>query len=97
MAIGPLLRRPAVCLGTVVSYNDPTLLSFIDGTASGGGTSAAVPYEIAMERLKISGLPHLINAIIMTSVFSCGKGVLFAASRVFVRYGRSRYSATISG
>ena len=34
-----------------------------------------------MNRLKISGLPHFVNAIIMTSVFSAGNGYLFAASR----------------
>ena len=89
--LGLFFVGSAVCLGTVIPYNDPTLLSFVNGTASGGGTSAAVPYVIAMERLKISGLPHLINAIIMTSVFSCGNGVLFAASRaLFVMGGAGR-------
>ena len=44
-----------------------------------------------MQRLKISGLPHLINALIMTSVFSCGNALLFAASRaLFVMGGAGR-------
>jgi amino acid transporter len=34
-----------------------------------------------MERLKIGGLPHLVNALIMTSIFSAGNGLLFAATR----------------
>lgn len=34
-----------------------------------------------MERLKISGLPHLVNALIMTSIFSAGNGLLFSATR----------------
>lgn len=34
-----------------------------------------------MNRLKISGLPHLVNALIMTSIFSSGNGLLFSATR----------------
>lgn len=34
-----------------------------------------------MERLKIHGLPHLVNALIMTSIFSAGNGLLFSATR----------------
>lgn len=40
------------------------------------------PYIIAMQRLKISaGLASLVNALIMTSIFSAGNGLLFAATR----------------
>lgn len=34
-----------------------------------------------MGRLKISGLPHLVNALIMTSILSAGNGLLYAAAR----------------
>lgn len=34
-----------------------------------------------MNRLKIQGLPHLVNVLIMSSVFSAGNGLLFAATR----------------
>lgn len=34
-----------------------------------------------MERLKISALPNLVNALIMTSIFSAGNGLLFSATR----------------
>lgn len=34
-----------------------------------------------MERLKISGLPHLVNAMIMTSILSAGNGILYTAAR----------------
>lgn len=34
-----------------------------------------------MQRLKISGLPHLVNALIMTSIFSAGNALLYAATR----------------
>ncbi|KAJ5890898.1 uncharacterized protein N7473_007126 [Penicillium subrubescens] len=71
----------ALCMGIVIPYNDDTLLSILGGDISGSGTGAASPYVIAMERLKIGGLPHLVNALIMTSIFSAGNGLLFAATR----------------
>ncbi|CAK7232018.1 hypothetical protein SCUCBS95973_008120 [Sporothrix curviconia] len=71
----------ALCMGIVIPYNDPTLAAILGGTAQGSGTGAASPYVIAMERMHISFLPHLVNALIMTSVFSSGNGLLFAATR----------------
>ncbi|KAJ5953247.1 hypothetical protein N7454_000143 [Penicillium verhagenii] len=71
----------ALCMGIVIPYNDPTLAAILGGDVSGSGTGAASPYVIAMERLKISGLPHLVNALIMTSIFSAGNGLLFTATR----------------
>jgi len=71
----------ALSMGIVIPYNDPTLLAIIGGTASGSGTGAASPYVIACQRLQISGLPHLINAMILTSVFSSGNGLTYAATR----------------
>ncbi|KAK4547085.1 hypothetical protein LTR36_001306 [Oleoguttula mirabilis] len=71
----------AIAMGVCVPYNDPTLNAIVDGDVTGSGTSAASPYVIAMDGLHISGLPHFINAIIMTSVFSAGNGYVFAGSR----------------
>ncbi|KAI0160448.1 putative general amino acid permease [Xylariaceae sp. FL1272] len=71
----------ALAMGVVIPYNDPTLLAILSGVASGGGTGAASPYVIAMQRLHIHGLPHLVNALIMTSIFSAGNGLLFSATR----------------
>lgn len=39
------------------------------------------PYVIAMQRLKISVLPDIVNALIMTSIFSAGNALLYAATR----------------
>lgn len=86
--LGLFFVGSAICLGTVVPSNDATLLAFVNGAAEKTGTGASVPYVIAMERLEISGLPHLVNAIIMTSVFSCGNGVLFAAARALFVMGK---------
>ncbi|KAJ5785308.1 amino acid permease [Penicillium pulvis] len=77
----------ALCMGIVIPYNDPTLSAILGGDVSGSGTGAASPYVIAMERLKISGLPHLVNALIMTSIFSAGNGLLFTSTRTL--YGMS--------
>ncbi|CZT25817.1 related to amino acid transporters [Ramularia collo-cygni] len=77
----------ALALGIVIPYNDPTLLAVLSGKVGGSGTGAASPYVIAMDRLKISGLPHVVNALIMTSVLSCGNGIFFSASRTL--YGMS--------
>lgn len=71
----------ALGMGIVIPYNDPTLAAVLSGEQSGSGTGAASPYVIAMNRLRISGLPHLVNALIMTSVLSSGNGILFAATR----------------
>ncbi|KAF2642622.1 amino acid permease [Massarina eburnea CBS 473.64] len=77
----------ALCMGIVIPYNDATLAAILGGEAGGSGTGAASPYIIAMKRLQVSGLPHLVNALIMTSIFSAGNGLLFSATRVF--YGMS--------
>lgn len=71
----------SLAMGIVIPYNDSTLSAVINGDIAGSGTGAASPYVIAMGRLKISGLPHLINALIMTSVLSSGNGIFFAATR----------------
>ncbi|EMD94369.1 hypothetical protein COCC4DRAFT_43835 [Bipolaris maydis ATCC 48331] len=71
----------ALCMGIVVPYNDGTLNAILSGDIPGSGTGAASPYIISMERLKISGLPNLVNALIMTSIFSAGNALLYAATR----------------
>ncbi|KIW25538.1 uncharacterized protein PV07_08704 [Cladophialophora immunda] len=70
----------AICVGIVIAYNDPMLLRILSGSQSGGGTAAASPYVIAMKNLGISGLPHLVNAPVCTSIFSAGNNLIFAAS-----------------
>ncbi|QDS71934.1 hypothetical protein FKW77_000716 [Venturia effusa] len=71
----------ALAISIVIPYDDPTLAAILGGTATGAGTGAASPYIIAMQRLKISGLPHLVNTLILTSVFSSGNGLTYAATR----------------
>ncbi|KAF5008203.1 hypothetical protein FDECE_5536 [Fusarium decemcellulare] len=70
----------ALAVGIVVPYNHPTLVELYFG-AGGGGTAAASPYVIAMETLGIGVLPHIVNALILTSIFSAGNTYTYCATR----------------
>ncbi|CAH0033145.1 unnamed protein product [Clonostachys rhizophaga] len=76
--------------GIVVPYNNPTLVNIYFGTGEGGGTAAASPYVIAMENLSIHVLPHIVNALILTSIFSASNIYTYCATR-------SLYSLAIEG
>ncbi|KAL0948255.1 hypothetical protein HGRIS_010851 [Hohenbuehelia grisea] len=68
----------SLCIGLVVPYSDPTLKAALSDARPGAGSS---PYVIAMERLRIHGLPHVVNALILLSVFSAGNSYVYCASR----------------
>ena len=68
----------SLCIGIVVPYNDPDLLNAISKAVPGAGSS---PYVIAMQRLGIPVLPHIVNALILWSVFSAGNSYVYCASR----------------
>lgn len=71
----------ALCVGIVIPYNDPTLTAILGGTAGGAGTASASPYVIAMQNMGIDGLPHLVNALMITSIFSAGNTYTYCATR----------------
>ncbi|CAJ0549998.1 Ff.00g099280.m01.CDS01 [Fusarium sp. VM40] len=71
----------ALCVGIIIPSDDPTLQAFVEGTASGGGTAAASPYVIAMSNLGVDVLPHVTNALLLTSIFSAGNTYVFCATR----------------
>ncbi|RMZ84289.1 hypothetical protein DV738_g736, partial [Chaetothyriales sp. CBS 135597] len=71
----------ALAAGIVCAYNDPTLVDILSGDASGGGTAAASPYVIAMANLGIGVLPHITNALMITSIFSAGNTYTYCATR----------------
>ncbi|KAJ7582940.1 general amino acid permease AGP2 [Mycena floridula] len=66
------------CIGIVVPYSDPDLLQALSDARPGAGSSG---YVIAMNRLKIGVLPHIVNAMVLTSIFSAGNSYVFCASR----------------
>lgn len=64
----------ALCVGIVVPYNDP-------GLKGNGGTARGSPYVIAMSNLGIKVLPDIVNALMLTSIFSAGNTYTYAATR----------------
>ncbi|KAI9712010.1 MAG: hypothetical protein M1820_001718 [Bogoriella megaspora] len=80
----------ALCVGVVVAYDDPTLVAITSGTSGGAGTAAASPYVIAMSNLGIGVLPHITNALLVTSIFSAGNAYTYCGSR-------SLYSLALNG
>ncbi|KAG0132199.1 amino acid permease/ SLC12A domain-containing protein [Tuber indicum] len=68
----------SLAVGIVVPYNDPALAAaFREGKPG----AAASPYVIAMDRLRIPTLPHIVNALVLTSAFSAGNSYVYCASR----------------
>lgn len=68
----------ALCIGIVVPYNDSELLAAINDDKPG---AAASPYVIAMQRLGIEVLPHIVNGVVLTAAFSAGNSYTYCASR----------------
>ncbi|RAR15338.1 amino acid permease [Stemphylium lycopersici] len=62
-------------IGTTISSNDPQLT---DENAKGAQSS---PWVIAMKNASIPVLPHIINAVILTSATSSGNAFLYTGSR----------------
>ncbi|KAI5467683.1 amino acid permease/ SLC12A domain-containing protein [Mariannaea sp. PMI_226] len=74
-----------LAVGIICSSQDPRLLGALTNGDSG---VAASPWVIGISNLKIHGLPHLINFLILTSGLSCGNAYLYASSRTL--YGLAR-------
>ncbi|KAM0245257.1 hypothetical protein ACHAQJ_010603 [Trichoderma viride] len=70
----------ALAVGIILPYNDKTLIQLVNG-GKGSGTAAASPYVIAMQNMGISVLPHIVNALMMTSIFSAGNTYTYCATR----------------
>lgn len=66
----------ALAVGIILPYNDPTLNS-----GDGEGTAAASPYVIAMRNMQVSVLPDIVNALLVTSIFSAGNAYVYCAMR----------------
>lgn len=64
----------ALCVGIVLPYTDPKL------DAAGSGTADGSPYVIAMSNMGVSVLPHIVNALLCTSIFSAGNAYTVCVS-----------------
>ncbi|KAG6008150.1 hypothetical protein E4U21_004907 [Claviceps maximensis] len=68
----------ALCVGILVPYNDAEMKAAFRDSAPGAASS---PYVIAMNRLGIPALPHIVNAMVLTAAFSAGNSFVYCASR----------------
>lgn len=68
----------ALCVGILVPHDSPELTAAFASSLPG---AAASPYVVAMERLRIGGLPHIVNALVLASAFSAGNSYVYCASR----------------
>lgn len=68
----------SLAVGILVPYNNQEL---IDAYANGKPGAAASPYVVAMNRLMIPVLPHIVNAMVLTAAFSAGNSYVYCASR----------------
>ncbi|KAL3480045.1 amino acid permease/ SLC12A domain-containing protein [Aspergillus californicus] len=68
----------ALCVGILVPHDDRKMADAFDNDAPG---AAASPYVIAMDRLGIPILPHIVNAMILLAVFSAGNSYVYCSSR----------------
>lgn len=65
-------------IGVIVASNDPDLLGAI---SSGASSAKASPFVVGMTNAGIHTLPHIVNACILTSAYSCGASLLYGSSR----------------
>ncbi|OAA50292.1 Amino acid/polyamine transporter I [Metarhizium rileyi] len=68
----------SLCVGILVPYNDKELTAAFKNSAPG---AAGSPYVVAMNRLGIRILPHIVNAMVLTAAFSAGNSYVYCASR----------------
>ncbi|KPM43679.1 General amino acid permease AGP2 [Neonectria ditissima] len=68
----------SLCVGILVPYDDKELTAAFKDAEPG---AAASPYVVAMNRLGIPILPHIVNAMVLLSAFSAGNSYVYCASR----------------
>ncbi|EGX89799.1 arginine permease, putative [Cordyceps militaris CM01] len=71
----------------VVSPKDKVLEAIYQAGTGQAGGAAASPFIIAMQNLNIRGLPHIITALFLVTIFAAGNTALYSATRCL--YGLS--------
>lgn len=74
-----------LCVGIICSSRDGRLLGALE---AGDAGAAASPWVIGIQNLGITGLPSLINFLVMLSGFSCGNAYLYSSSRTLYSLAR---------
>ncbi|OWB74557.1 hypothetical protein B5S31_g4360 [[Candida] boidinii] len=83
-----------ICLtlvGLLVPYNDPRLIG------SSSEDAAASPFVIAIVNAGISGLPSVMNVVIMIAVVSVGNSAVFGCSRTIASLADMEMAPKICG
>lgn len=68
----------SLCVGIVTPSNDAGMVAAFEGGEPG---VAASPYVASMRRLQIPVLPHIVNALLLSSALSAGNSYMYCASR----------------
>ena len=68
----------SLAVGINVPYDDKELE---DAFTNGAPGAAASPYVVAMNRLGITVLPDIVNALVLSAAFSAGNSYVYCASR----------------
>ena len=68
----------SLAIGINVPYTDQELMEAFDSGAPG---AAASPYVVAMNRLRITVMPDIVNALVLSASFSAGNSYVYCASR----------------
>ncbi|KAJ5689858.1 General amino acid permease AGP2 [Penicillium macrosclerotiorum] len=71
----------ALAVGIVCSARDPDLEKIVMGDSSDSSSAAASPYVIGMSNLGIKIFPSIVNALLLTSIFSAGNTYTYCAIR----------------
>ncbi|KAJ5900029.1 General amino acid permease AGP2 [Penicillium taxi] len=70
----------ALAVGIICSCRDPALTAVVEGTSSSAGAGSS-PYVIGMKNMGITIFPHIVNALLLTSIFSAGNTYTYCAIR----------------
>ncbi|UPL02956.1 hypothetical protein LCI18_013890 [Fusarium solani-melongenae] len=68
-----------LAIGILCSSSDPNLINGIN--FSEGGTNIS-PWIVGIKNLDISVLPHILNAVFITSAWSCANMSIYSSSRI---------------
>ncbi|KAH9826532.1 General amino acid permease AGP2 [Teratosphaeria destructans] len=69
----------SLAVGIICGSRDPQLVDVVTGGSN--GSAAASPYVIGATNLGISVFPSVVNALLLTSIFSAGNTYTYCATR----------------
>lgn len=67
-----------LALGIICPAEDPTLLRSLEDGSTGSATS---PWVIGLQRHGVNGVANLVNAVVLSSAWSCGNAYVYSSSR----------------